>query len=66
MVFNSIYKYFCCFCIKEPSDPNNNYNTMNEADVIVTSPISSSNSVYTKYSLSDDDPALIYNQIYKQ
>jgi hypothetical protein len=64
MVFNSIYKYFCCCFIKEPSDPNNNYNTMNDTDVLVTSPISSSNSVHTKYSLSDDDPAVIYNQIY--
>ena len=64
MVFNRIYKYLCCCFIKEPSDPNNNYNTMNDTDVLVTSPISSSNSVYTKYSLSDDDPVVIYNQIY--
>lgn len=63
MGFNSIYKYFCCCFIKEPADP---YNTMNEDDVLVTSHISSSNSVYTKYSLSDDDPRLTYNEIYKQ
>ena len=74
MAFRIIYKYLswiCCFCFDEPDDAKNegNYADMKDDNVFVNNDLYSNNSPngsYERYSLSDEDQYVTYNQIYRQ
>jgi|688.fasta_scaffold591279_2 hypothetical protein len=74
MAFRIIYKYLsriCCFCFDEPDETKNegNYTDMNNDNVYVNNDLYSNNrpnSSYERYSLSDEDQNITYNQIYRQ
>jgi hypothetical protein len=75
MTFRIIYKYLsciCCFCLDEPDDAKNegNYADMNDDNVFVNNDLYnnkiSPNGSYERYSLSDEDQNITYNQIYRQ
>jgi hypothetical protein len=74
MAFRIIYKYLsriCCFCFDEPDETKNegNYTDMNNDNVFINNDLysnNSPNSSYERYSLSDEDQNITYNQIYRQ
>jgi hypothetical protein len=74
MALRIIYKYLsciCCFCFDEPDDVKNesNYAYMKDENVFVNNEFYSNNSPngsYERYSLSDDEQNITYNQIYRQ
>lgn len=75
MAFRIMHKYLsyiCCFCLDEPDDAknNSNYADMKDDNVFVNNDLYnnkiSPNSSYERYSLSDEDQYITYNQIYRQ
>ena len=69
-MFTKFLDYICCWCCSESDDeymPMDNKNvsvSVNSGDVIT--PRVSMDNIYNRYSLSDDNYNVVYNELYRQ